>query len=197
MPSQTNFVLVGFPSQGARTARAAEDFLAGRGILVRGLANYRLPNHLRITVGLEEHNRALADALAAFIGGLYGRRRDFTASERADGLIQPAGFAGNKGKNRGFRQTAASAAASPAQNFCKFNVLTENRRWQAGQRVNSSEQRLSSVGSREPRGPDFSPQKAHGPVTQGHSRRNVRSSFPSFQPGVSRLWQGAIQSDAE
>ena len=69
MPSQTNFVLVGFPSEGARTARAAEDFLAGRGILVRGLANYRLPNHLRITVGLEEHNRALADALAAFMGG--------------------------------------------------------------------------------------------------------------------------------
>ncbi len=68
MPSQGNFVLAGFPPEGTRTARAAEAFLAGRGILVRGLANYRLPDHLRITIGLEEHNRAVADALAAFMG---------------------------------------------------------------------------------------------------------------------------------
>jgi histidinol-phosphate aminotransferase len=69
MPSQTNFVLAGFPREGGRTARAAEDFLAGRGILVRGLTNYRLPDHLRITIGLEEHNRAVVDALAAFLAG--------------------------------------------------------------------------------------------------------------------------------
>jgi histidinol-phosphate aminotransferase len=67
MPSQGNFLLVGFES--GRTAREAEAFLAGRGILVRGLANYRLPDHLRITIGLEEHNRAVVDALAAFLAG--------------------------------------------------------------------------------------------------------------------------------
>ncbi len=69
LPSQGNFVLVGFPSEGERTARAAENFLAGRGILVRGLTNYGLPDHLRITIGLEEHNRAVVDALAAFLAG--------------------------------------------------------------------------------------------------------------------------------
>jgi histidinol-phosphate aminotransferase len=68
MPSQGNFVLVGFAHDGDRTAKAAEAFLAGRGILVRGLANYGLPDHLRLTIGLEAHNRALVDALAAFIG---------------------------------------------------------------------------------------------------------------------------------
>jgi histidinol-phosphate aminotransferase len=68
MPSQGNFVLVAFPHGRERGARAAEEFLAGRGILVRGLANYGLPDHLRITIGLEAHNRALVDALAAFLG---------------------------------------------------------------------------------------------------------------------------------
>ncbi len=34
---------------------------------MRGVANYGLPGHLRITIGLEEHNRALVDALAEFL----------------------------------------------------------------------------------------------------------------------------------
>ncbi len=68
LPSQGNFVLVGFPRTKAGSAEAAEAHLAARGILVRGLANYGLPQHLRITVGLEPHNRALVDALAAFVG---------------------------------------------------------------------------------------------------------------------------------
>jgi histidinol-phosphate aminotransferase len=67
VPSCANFVLAGFPSDGARTAKAAEAFLAARGLLVRGVAGYGLPNHIRITVGLEAHNRAVVDALAAFM----------------------------------------------------------------------------------------------------------------------------------
>ncbi len=66
-PSQGNFVLVGFPKAAGRTAREAEAYLAAMGILTRGLANYGLPDHLRITIGLEEHNRAVVDALAAFL----------------------------------------------------------------------------------------------------------------------------------
>jgi histidinol-phosphate aminotransferase len=46
----------------------AEAFLAAKGYLTRGVSNYGLPNHLRITIGLEEHNRAVVDALAAFMG---------------------------------------------------------------------------------------------------------------------------------
>jgi histidinol-phosphate aminotransferase len=65
-PSAANFVLTAFPLTPGRTAIEAEAFLASRGLLVRGVSNYGLPNHLRITIGLEEHNRAVIDALADF-----------------------------------------------------------------------------------------------------------------------------------
>lgn len=66
-PSAANFVLVGFPKTPGRTAADAEGFLASRGLLVRGLGNYGLPDHLRITIGLEEHNRAVVEALVDFV----------------------------------------------------------------------------------------------------------------------------------
>jgi histidinol-phosphate aminotransferase len=66
-PSATNFVLVSFPKTPGRTAAQAEAFLASRGLLVRGVGGYGLPNHLRLTIGLEENNRALVDALADFM----------------------------------------------------------------------------------------------------------------------------------
>jgi histidinol-phosphate aminotransferase len=65
-PSAANFVLVGFPKTPGRTAIEAEAYLAAKGILVRGVSNYGLPDHLRITIGLEDHNRAVIDALADF-----------------------------------------------------------------------------------------------------------------------------------
>ncbi|HEY1750525.1 MAG TPA: histidinol-phosphate transaminase [Caulobacteraceae bacterium] len=67
-PPSANFVLVHFPQTPGRTAAEAEAFLAARGLIVRGVANYGLPDALRITIGLEEHNRALVDALAEFLG---------------------------------------------------------------------------------------------------------------------------------
>jgi histidinol-phosphate aminotransferase len=67
-PSATNFVLVGFPKSG-KTAEAADAFLSARGLLTRRVLNYGLPDHLRITIGLEDHNRAIVDALAAFMQG--------------------------------------------------------------------------------------------------------------------------------
>ncbi|MFL5298442.1 MAG: histidinol-phosphate transaminase [Phenylobacterium sp.] len=66
-PSAANFVLVGFPKTPGKTAADADQFLASRGLLVRGLTNYGLPGHLRVTIGLEAHNRALVDALADFM----------------------------------------------------------------------------------------------------------------------------------
>ncbi|MFA7262591.1 MAG: histidinol-phosphate transaminase [Caulobacter sp.] len=68
-PSAANFVLVGFPKTPGRTAAEAETFLASKGLLTRGVGNYGLPDHLRITIGLEAHNRAVVEALAAFMGG--------------------------------------------------------------------------------------------------------------------------------
>jgi histidinol-phosphate aminotransferase len=66
-PSGANFVLVEFPATPGKTAAEAEAFLASLGLIVRGVANYGLPGHLRITIGLEEHNRALAAGLAEFL----------------------------------------------------------------------------------------------------------------------------------
>ena len=66
-PSQANFVLVGFPHTPGKTAAEAEAFLAARGVIVRGLANYGLGDRLRITIGLEEHNRLVVDILTDFM----------------------------------------------------------------------------------------------------------------------------------
>jgi histidinol-phosphate aminotransferase len=66
-PSAANFVLVGFPRTPGRTAAEADAFLTARGLLVRGVGNYGLPDHIRITIGLEAHNRALVEALADFM----------------------------------------------------------------------------------------------------------------------------------
>lgn len=67
VPSAANFVLVGFPAAPGKTAVEAEAFLATKGLLTRGVGNYGLPDHLRITIGLEEHNRAVVDGLAEFM----------------------------------------------------------------------------------------------------------------------------------
>jgi len=66
-PSQANFILVRFPKTAGKTAAEAEAFLAERGVIVRGLANYGLGDRLRITIGLEEHNRRVVDILADFM----------------------------------------------------------------------------------------------------------------------------------
>jgi len=68
VPSSANFLLVRFPREPGHGAQAAEAFLASRGLLVRGVGGYGLSEYLRITIGLEDHNRALIDALAEFMG---------------------------------------------------------------------------------------------------------------------------------
>jgi histidinol-phosphate aminotransferase len=66
-PSVGNFVLVGFPTAGAHTAAAANAFLNARGIIPRLVANYGLPNHIRVTIGTEAELRAVVAALADFL----------------------------------------------------------------------------------------------------------------------------------
>ena len=65
-PSHANFLLVHFHDK-RHTAAGAEQFLADRGLIVRGVKNYGLPDSLRITVGLEQDNRAVVEALSAFL----------------------------------------------------------------------------------------------------------------------------------
>ncbi|MCC7276032.1 MAG: histidinol-phosphate transaminase [Alphaproteobacteria bacterium] len=66
-PSVANFVLVRFPAEPGRDAAAALAFLKTRGILVRGVGGYGLPDCVRVTVGGEEECRVVAAALGDFV----------------------------------------------------------------------------------------------------------------------------------
>ena len=65
-PSAGNFVLARFPG-GVAQAQAADDHLLSRGIIVRRLDAYGLPDALRITIGLTPEIDAVAAALAEFM----------------------------------------------------------------------------------------------------------------------------------
>ena len=67
-PSVANFVLIHFPDTKGRTASEANDFLMKRGLIVRQVGAYQLPNALRMTIGTEEANRLVVKALADFLG---------------------------------------------------------------------------------------------------------------------------------
>jgi histidinol-phosphate aminotransferase len=67
-PSVANFALIHFPETPGRTAADADAFLSKRGLILRRVAAYHLPNALRMTVGSEEANRLVVEALAEFIG---------------------------------------------------------------------------------------------------------------------------------
>ncbi len=65
-PSVGNFVLIHFASP--KAAIAADEFLKARGIILRRVAAYGLPNCLRMTIGTEDDNRQVVAALASFLG---------------------------------------------------------------------------------------------------------------------------------
>lgn len=67
-----NFVLPKFPETPGKTAAEADAFLQSQGIIVRRVANYGLPNHLRITLGTDEEMEAVLTALTTFMGGQDG-----------------------------------------------------------------------------------------------------------------------------
>jgi histidinol-phosphate aminotransferase len=67
-PSVANFLLIHFPTGKGRTAKEADEFLTARGLILRRLEAYKLPNALRLTVGGEEANRLVVGALAEFMG---------------------------------------------------------------------------------------------------------------------------------
>lgn len=67
-PSVANFVLIHFPREGGRTAKEADAFLTRRGLILRQVGAYHLPHALRCSVGSEEANRLVVQALADFMG---------------------------------------------------------------------------------------------------------------------------------
>jgi histidinol-phosphate aminotransferase len=62
-PSVGNFILVHFPPEIGVSAHEADDFLSSRGLVLRRLDAYGLPDGLRLSVGLPEANRGVVDAL--------------------------------------------------------------------------------------------------------------------------------------
>ncbi len=67
VPDSTgNFVFIPFGSEPGRTAQDADAYLNAKRIILRQLASYKLPHALRMTIGLEEENRATLAALREF-----------------------------------------------------------------------------------------------------------------------------------
>lgn len=74
-PSAANFLLLHFPKINGRSAPEADTFLHRRGIVLRRVEEYGFPDALRMTIGTEEDNRAVLDAIADFMraNGREGR----------------------------------------------------------------------------------------------------------------------------
>ncbi|WP_373696773.1 histidinol-phosphate transaminase [Microvirga yunnanensis] len=70
-PSVGNFLLIHFPQEEGRTAKDADAFLSGRGLILRRIDAYGLPHALRLTVGGEEANGLVVAALRDFLGGQH------------------------------------------------------------------------------------------------------------------------------
>jgi histidinol-phosphate aminotransferase len=67
-PSAANFLLLHFPKGNGHSAAEADKFLHGRRIILRRVTEYGFPDALRMTIGTEDDNRAVLEALAAFMG---------------------------------------------------------------------------------------------------------------------------------
>ena len=67
--SVCNFALVRFPqdSRGELTAESADNFLKTKGIIVRRMGGYGLPNALRISIGTGEEMKITVNALKEFM----------------------------------------------------------------------------------------------------------------------------------
>ncbi len=67
-PSVANFVLIHFPDSDGKRAAEADDFLTSRGYILRAVRAYGFPNSLRLSIGTEEANLGVIDALTEFMG---------------------------------------------------------------------------------------------------------------------------------
>jgi histidinol-phosphate aminotransferase len=67
-PSVGNFILIHFPDTKGKTAKDADALLTSRGLVLRAVGAYHLPNALRMSVGTEEANRLVVKTLAEMMG---------------------------------------------------------------------------------------------------------------------------------
>ena len=71
-PSVGNFILIDFAPVPGADAKAADAFLGARGVVLRSVAAYGLPQMLRMTIGDDEANEATIAALKDYKEGLSG-----------------------------------------------------------------------------------------------------------------------------
>lgn len=69
-PSVGNFILVDFAALPGADAGAADEMLSARGVILRRVTGYGLPQMLRMTIGDEEANEATIAALRDYRDGL-------------------------------------------------------------------------------------------------------------------------------
>ena len=74
-PSAANFLLVHFPRANGHSAVEADKFLQSRRIILRRVEEYGFPDALRMTIGTEDENLAVLDALKAFMGATGAKRQ--------------------------------------------------------------------------------------------------------------------------
>jgi histidinol-phosphate aminotransferase len=67
-PSAGNFILVEFEGDNGETAAEADAYLSARGLVLRQVAAYGLPNALRMSIGTEEANCGVVEALRTYLG---------------------------------------------------------------------------------------------------------------------------------
>jgi histidinol-phosphate aminotransferase len=66
-PSVGNFILIHFPDAKGKTAAEADAYLTSKGLILRAVTGYGFPNALRMTIGLEQSNRAVIAHLTEFL----------------------------------------------------------------------------------------------------------------------------------
>jgi histidinol-phosphate aminotransferase len=66
LPSVANFLAIRFPDEDGRRAADADKFLTERGLVLRAVTAYGMPEFLRLTVGSQEANERVVAALAEF-----------------------------------------------------------------------------------------------------------------------------------
>jgi histidinol-phosphate aminotransferase len=67
LPSVGNFLAIRFPDENGKRAADADAFLTERGLVLRAIGAYGMPDFLRLTVGSREANERVVAALAEFI----------------------------------------------------------------------------------------------------------------------------------
>lgn len=66
-PSLANFLMFQPPARHAGTAGELFEKLLSRGVIIRPLASYGLPGHLRVSIGSAEENRIFLDHMTEFL----------------------------------------------------------------------------------------------------------------------------------